>query len=179
MSPNIRIDKDVYDFLKLHAEPFQDTPNSVLRRLLKIPATTVGKNENSPTLVASKRVTRPAHRRPQRSRKRKSTPRAAPGSILPEHEYVAPVLASINERGGSATAREVIEDVGRALNGKLTEKDQAKLSSGGIRWHNRVQFVRLKLTEEGLLAKNSPRGVWQLTEAGARAAKGRNSGRND
>ena len=29
----IRIDKDVYDWLKSKAEPFEDTPNSVLRKL--------------------------------------------------------------------------------------------------------------------------------------------------
>ena len=34
MSPTIRIDDDVFDELKGHAEPFVDTPNSVLRRLL-------------------------------------------------------------------------------------------------------------------------------------------------
>lgn len=178
MSPNVRIDKDVYDFLKLHAEPFQDTPNSVLRRLLNIPAA-VEKSGNSPTPAVVKRSARPAQktRRPQRGRRRKSTPRAAPGSILPEQDYVAPVLSSLNKRGGSATAREVIDDVGRLLNGKLTEQDQARLSSGGIRWHNRVQFVRLRLSEEGLLAKDSPRGIWQLTNAGrARLSEGNRRG---
>jgi len=31
--PTIRIDQDVYDWLKSQAVPFEDTPNSVLRRL--------------------------------------------------------------------------------------------------------------------------------------------------
>jgi len=31
--PTIRIDKDVYDWLKSQAVPFEDTPNLVLRRL--------------------------------------------------------------------------------------------------------------------------------------------------
>ena len=34
MSPTIRIDDDVFDELKKHAEPLVDTPNTVLRRLL-------------------------------------------------------------------------------------------------------------------------------------------------
>src|SRR5439155_10026585 len=34
MSPTIKIDDGVFDELKKHAEPFVDTPNSVLRRLL-------------------------------------------------------------------------------------------------------------------------------------------------
>lgn len=33
MSPTIRIDDDVYAWLQNHARPFEDTPNSVLRRL--------------------------------------------------------------------------------------------------------------------------------------------------
>ena len=36
MSPTIRIDDDVFDELKKHAEPFVDTPNTVLRRLLNL-----------------------------------------------------------------------------------------------------------------------------------------------
>jgi len=33
MSPTIRIDEGVWSWLKQHARPFEDTPNSVLRRL--------------------------------------------------------------------------------------------------------------------------------------------------
>ena len=36
MSVTIRIDQDVYESLKAKAEPFVDTPNSVLRRLLNL-----------------------------------------------------------------------------------------------------------------------------------------------
>ena len=32
----IEVDKEVYNFLKQHAEPFKDTPNSVLRRFLPL-----------------------------------------------------------------------------------------------------------------------------------------------
>ena len=34
MMPTIRIDDDLWAFLKKHAEPFEDTPNDVLKRLL-------------------------------------------------------------------------------------------------------------------------------------------------
>ncbi|MFF5291348.1 restriction system modified-DNA reader domain-containing protein [Paractinoplanes globisporus] len=36
MMPTIRVDDDVYDWLQRRAKPFVDTPNSVLRRELKI-----------------------------------------------------------------------------------------------------------------------------------------------
>lgn len=32
----IEVDEEVYNFLKQHAEPFEDTPNGVLRRLLPL-----------------------------------------------------------------------------------------------------------------------------------------------
>jgi hypothetical protein len=38
--PTIRIDDEVYEWLRRHAEPFVDTPNSVLRRTLGIGAQT-------------------------------------------------------------------------------------------------------------------------------------------
>lgn len=34
MMPTIRVDDDIWAFLKQHAEPFDDTPNDVLRKLL-------------------------------------------------------------------------------------------------------------------------------------------------
>ena len=36
--PSIRIDDDVFEFLKTHAEPLIDTPNDVLRRLFRLTA---------------------------------------------------------------------------------------------------------------------------------------------
>jgi hypothetical protein len=38
MSPTIRIDDEVYGWLKEQAEPFDDTPNSVLRRVAGLDA---------------------------------------------------------------------------------------------------------------------------------------------
>jgi len=34
MMPTIRVDDEIWSFLKKHAEPFEDTPNDVLKRLL-------------------------------------------------------------------------------------------------------------------------------------------------
>lgn len=39
MPPTIRIDDEVYAWLQEHARPFEDTPNSVLRRLADLDAT--------------------------------------------------------------------------------------------------------------------------------------------
>jgi endonuclease III-like uncharacterized protein len=36
MTYKIDVDEDVWNFLKKHAEPFEDTPNTVLKRLLRV-----------------------------------------------------------------------------------------------------------------------------------------------
>jgi len=43
----IEVDGEVYNFLKQNAEPFQDTPNSVLRRYLPLKSNKVETKDNS------------------------------------------------------------------------------------------------------------------------------------
>lgn len=169
--PNIRIDEQVYEALQKQATAFVDTPNSVLRRLLHLDEEDISGASTGRGQLHDVVITRPdrrgeARRRGATRRIRKRTARATAGSLLPQNAYVEPLLAVLAERGGAAPAREVIDAVGRRLNGKITAIDQEQLPSGGIRWMNRVQFVRLQLVEEGLLARDAPRGVWTLTEAG-------------
>lgn len=122
------------------------------------------------TSAGTKRRAR-RRRRPLRN-KRNRTPRVPVGSLLPEDRYVLPLLTALAARGGTAPAREIIEAVGERLRADLLPTDKENLPSGDVRWQKRVQFVRLRLVEEGLLANDSPRGVWALTAAGqARAAE--------
>jgi Mrr N-terminal domain len=146
MCPSIDTDDEVFEVIKKHAEPFIDTPNTVLRRLLGID-----------------RVT--AHPKPAAGKAGKPV-RAVPGTLLPESEYEIPILHYLEERGGRAPSREVVEAVGEALGGKLTELDKQPLKSGDIRWENRAAFVRLRLVERGELAKKSPRGTWEISDKG-------------
>jgi hypothetical protein len=141
----IEVDNDVLGLLRENAEPFTDTPNSVLRRLLGIDPG--GSRKDS---VASA--------------KRKG--RASPGSILPESEYEIPILQELVDRGGRGHATEITNAVGRRLADQLTDLDREKLDSGEVRWRNRVQFTRLTLKQLGLIAADSPRGIWEITDAG-------------
>ena len=36
------------------------------------------------------------------------------------------------------------------------------------RWENTAQWARQTMVYEGLLASNSPRGIWEITEKGRR-----------
>jgi Mrr N-terminal domain len=144
MSPSIDTDEEVFGVIKKNAEPFVDTPNTVLRRLLGIDRV---KARPEPATVG-----KPL--------------RAAPGTLLPESEYEIPILRYLEERGGRAPSREVVEAVGEALSDKLTELDRLPLKSGDIRWENRAAFVRLRLVERGELEKKSPRGTWEISDKG-------------
>lgn len=144
----IEIDDEVFDRIKAEAEPFVDTPNSALRRLIGLDAGA------KPTADEPK------------------ADRAPLGSLLPESEYEDPILKVLAERGGSAHAKEVTDAVGELLGDRLTETDREPLKSGDIRWRNRTAFVRLTLKDKGLLKADSPRGVWELTDRGREAAEG-------
>ena len=177
MAPTVRVDDEVYEQLKANAEPFVDTPNTVLRRLLGLSPSgnheegnsTEHRDASPPPLTSVSRVT------PARSGKAKSTrpgrkiadrKRVPPGTLLAEEHYEVPLLASLVELGGSAPSREVIDLVGKKLADRLTEVDKGTLNSGGIRWQSRVQFVRLRMIEQGLMLKETGRGVWAISDAG-------------
>ncbi len=100
------VDDDVFEILTKHSEPLVDTPNTVLRRLLGI----------------DQAESRPA---PIRDKASERARRAARGTLLPASEYEIQILRYLDECGGWAPAREAIEAVGRALDGKLTEVEQA------------------------------------------------------
>ncbi|HLL91662.1 MAG TPA: winged helix-turn-helix domain-containing protein [Solirubrobacteraceae bacterium] len=148
MSESIDIDDEVFEVLKHRAQPFVDTtPNAVLRRLLGLDP------DERPSMDAAEKTG-------------KKGARAARGMLLAEQEYERPILRYLDEQGGRAPSREVVEAVGAALADRLTARDTQQLKSGGIRWEKRAAFVRLRLVERGELARNSPRGTWEITDKG-------------
>ena len=162
----IDVDEDVYGSLRASAEPFVDTPNSVLRRLLGLDT------PSASAAAAIQQRPRPEAPRPSpkagaKGRKAKSSkPRAAAGTLLPEQEYERPLLQALVDAGGSAPSKQLIERVGELIGERLTEQDRESLSSGGVRWQSRIQFVRLRLIERGLMQKDTPRGIWAITDSG-------------
>jgi negative regulator of replication initiation len=152
----IEVDDDVMTALKAEAEPFADTPNSVLRRILGLHKASLA------TLGAGKTK---SHSDTERSSEGNPA-RARAGTILPQEEYMLPLLEVLQQHGGRAPAREVVEEVGQRMADRLTTLDKEVVQSGEVRWRNRVQFARLRLVDRGLLKKNSPRGLWEITKEG-------------
>jgi Mrr N-terminal domain len=176
VAPTIRIDDEVFAKLQEKAEPLVDSPNSVLRRLLDLAQPNgsapvsgedaVGESPGTPAPASTggvggmKKVKLPKQRR------------AARGTLLPQGEYELPLLQVLFEAGGRAPSREAIDAIEPKLAGKFTEVDRGELPSGELRWRNRTAFARLALVESGDIKKDSPRGIWELTENGAERAKG-------
>jgi len=159
---------------KQAAEPFE-LPDDVLRRVLQV-APRVGAPEPlsaDPDVTAGSSDAQASRApRARRASGRTQKPggkrtRVASDLILPEGEYEIPILRALAASDGRRATREVVEAVGRELDDRLTVVDREPMNDGGPpRWQNRVQFARLRMVRAGLMNKDSPRGVWEISPAG-------------
>ena len=163
----IEVDSEVYEALKREAEPFVDTtPNTVLRRLLSVDGRAPGDDQAQRVTPTTRRKSRGRPTKKTKKRRSRKRRRAPAGSLMPGQVYFLPILRVLQESGGRAPSREVIERIGDLIGDRLTETDRETLGNGGIRWHNRAQFARLKMVDRGLLKSGSPRGLWEITDEG-------------
>ena len=153
MMPTIRIDQEVWAWLKLHAQPFEDTPNSVLRRM-------AGLEVGKPGAAAA---SQPRFRRVERE----------VGSKTPQGEYRLPILKILHSHGGKADRNTVLKELERVMASRLTEHDHRDIKSGTIRWQKSAEWEVSTMRQQGLLLSKSesPRGVWCLSDEGQRLAR--------
>jgi hypothetical protein len=149
---SIEVSENTYTRLLRRSASFSDTPEDVVVRLLD-------KAEASPG-------DRTVHQLQQDVDSPRPSPRATPGSILPEREYWRPILEILDQSNGAAAASDVIETLGEQMQDVLTPRDYETLAMGEVRWRNRARFARLRMTERGLLSSTSHRGIWEITELG-------------
>jgi hypothetical protein len=175
---SVKIETDIYEYLKTRST-FEDTLSSVLRRELGLPTSSkllqASEHQRSQEEIPYARNSGPGpQQREETARVGRQTPRsitkptkrkrtrAAAGTLLPEAEYHRPILEILADLGKSAPKQVVIDELGRRLDGRLTEADRDTLSSGIVRWESRAQFARLRLVDRGYLDKRSPRGTWTI-----------------
>jgi hypothetical protein len=150
--PTIRVDEDVFVGLQKIAQPFTDTPNSVIKRLLE----EAGVMPKTPSARVEVAATKPV--------------KAVPGGKLvpqPTYErYLLHVLArEFKGRGHKhEVSKVIIEKMERR--GLLSELEHKMMQTGETRAENTIAWGRNALKERGLLSASSPRGIWELTEAG-------------
>jgi len=89
-----------------------------------------------------------------------------PVRVLDCAAYELPILRALREQGGAARRGEVRAAVLSEVAGLLGEFDRQRLPSGEPRWEARFDKARSKLLAAGCLRADSPRGVWELSEAG-------------
>jgi hypothetical protein len=140
----VNVSEAVYQALWARATSFDDTADKVIARLLGI-----DKDEKQGD-----------------SNYRTPGGRLKKGLLLPQGEYELPILEALDELGGSAPMSEVAQGVERRLKDRFNEFDLALMKDGTVRWVNRMQFARLDLRNKGDLKKDSPRGIWELTDQG-------------
>ena len=74
------------------------------------------------------------------------------------------LLTALRELGGSAHCSAVKDRMREMLAGRFQPGDLLKRDTGEIVWENNTHWERNALVKEGILKKNSPRGVWELAE---------------
>lgn len=82
-----------------------------------------------------------------------------------QREIEIPLLKCLEESGGKARPQEVYTRIAKYFP-DLTDADLAeRLSSGGLKWTNRIQWVRQRLVSKGDMAKPEF-GIWAITDKG-------------
>lgn len=104
---------------------------------------------------------------PRKSR-RTAKGRLQRGLRTPEEAFRRPILEALVELGGSAPIDKVLKQVETKMAGILKPCDREPLPSSprSVRWKNTAQWCRNTLVREGLMKSDSPRGVWEISDAG-------------
>jgi len=151
MAPTIRIDDEVYAWLQKQANAFEDTPNTVLRRV-------AGLNGEDTGAPKKRRYLRAGG--------------DAKGVKTPQGEYRKPVLRALKKLGGKGSRSQVLKEVEKAMAGRFTQADMETISSGDLRWQKTAEWEVAAMRDEGLLLPSKlGRGIWAFSDTGSVAAR--------
>src|SRR2546427_414715 len=142
--PTIRVDNDVWEWLKRNARPLEDTPNSVLRRVAGLDA----HNATPKSLVSPS---------PSRS------PRARPRGHMPQAHFREPILVVLHRHNGQLPRQHALRELEAMLSNELTAEDYSTIESGAVRWQKSAEWQVHTMRRDGLLeaVENSRSGLWK------------------
>jgi len=108
---------------------------------------------------------------PQERSPRTASPPLKPGLKTGCDEFRYPILAALVRLDGSGYVREVLQVVEEIMGDQLNKYDYQPLPSNpnSVRWKNTASWERYIMVQDGLLAADSPRGVWEITTTGREA----------
>jgi hypothetical protein len=156
--PTVRVEDEVFEGLKKLAEPFVDTPGSVIRRLLE------EKGVLTKTMPTSATVQ-------QQLSGDTSDPESG---LTPQSTYEKYLLTTLDrDFNGRAHKREVTLAVIEKMraNGLINSADLELVATGETKAENTIAWGRNALKERGYISKLSIRGIWELTPEGRKVAK--------
>ncbi|NUQ70077.1 MAG: hypothetical protein HUU17_04580 [Chthonomonadales bacterium] len=107
-------------------------------------------------------------RRPRPAQADAPASRLPRGVRTPEQAYYRPILQALVELGGQARVDPVLQAVYAQLKPTLRPVDLECMPSDRDmpRWRYRARWARHDMLKRGLVASDSPRGVWAITEQG-------------
>lgn len=152
--PVIRISDSTWERLKRHAQPFEDSPEDIVRKALDA----LDKHLGRSVPVVEKRS---SGGRPRKD---------MAGAKLPQREFRQPLLRVLHELGDSAEVSQIRERLLPKIRDRLSDADFGLVSTGEERWWNATCWERSYMVRDGLLRSDSPRGRWELTDKGRQAA---------
>lgn len=156
--PTIRIEEDVFKALQSLAQPFTDTPNSVIRRML-VERDTLQKLEPAKSDKSQKDAPSPVRR----------------GSRTNQSVYENHLLFVLGTKfNGRATKSDATAETLALMESKgLLPPDGHEIleSTGESKAGNTVAWGRNALKDAGMISSHSQRGIWELTASGLDKSK--------
>ncbi len=88
---------------------------------------------------------------------------AAPRRRTPPEDFEQHIVAVLEERGGEASADDVMDAIGVRMGDTFRSGDQEQGPTGELRWRTACRTARKHLATGGRLVAPKP-GVWRLTD---------------
>lgn len=190
--PTIDLTDHTWQRLQKFAIPLEDTPESVIRRLLDsheernkgdsslrgvIQGTPVQPDEGGAAIISLPTILPyRGERTGEQSTSRKT--RLKRGVKTNQTEFRHPILEVLCSMGGRARNTAVLDEVEVRMRHLLRPEDLEPLRDGQIRWRNSAAWERNVLVKDGLLKSDSGHGIWELSEMGWAEARKLQASRN-
>lgn len=88
---------------------------------------------------------------------------ARQGRLTPRNTLIRAIVKVMEEMGKSGHKREIHNRLEDFLVDVLNSEDYKIDSSGQVSWHHQADWARMYMVQVGILKKDSPRGIWELS----------------
>jgi len=174
MTKTINISDEIYTLIQNDAIPFEDDPDSVLRRW----ATDLGKYDPEQPLLDYKRPGRSDQKKNGRRKpyKRSKPPKTA--TKITQRKIIPYLLVALRKLGGGAEKTKVEEELYKLLSDTFGHPwYHESISWGTPRWKHYISWAKQIAVSKDLIKKpsESRRGYWELTKLGKSPSAFKNS----